>query len=282
MKKIFAILLLGAAITATGLAQAPASIGGLTWRGEWNFSARSSFTTEMYSIDFRPDGTFVTRLGLIWNYSSPGPASESYQPVVVGTYTYQQLSNTSAMVTLSSSDAPPASMPLQFTNSSQGLGYAGAPFSLNPTGGNGTSRALVNMSTLISAKQGSPVVFGFVVGGNTPWREVLIRAVGPSLSQFGITNFALNPTYTISNIAPYQTNIPNMLLPGASGQNWSAGSAGPTLTAENARAGAFGLLPGSNDKADVVLLVPGSYTIMINPTDASSEGAELVEVYEVE
>ena len=112
-------------------------------------------------------------------------------------------------------------------------------------------------------------------------REVLIRAIGPSLAQFGINDFAPNPSYTISNITPPNTSP--LLLPGGAGQAWAATSAaGATILAEGQRAGAFPLVENSNDKADVVLLSPGAYTITVNPTSADGEGTELIEVYEVE
>ena len=41
-------------------------------------------------------------------------------------------------------------------------------------------------------------------------------------------------------------------------------------------------MTGSNDKAEVILLNPGAYTITVSPTDPTGEGAELIEVYEVE
>ena len=116
--------------------------------------------------------------------------------------------------------------------------------------------------------------FGFVIGGTALWREILVRAVGPSLAQFGINNYAANPMYVLNGAYS---------LPGENGQGWSAtpGSSA-TITVESSRAGAFPLAQGSNDKADIFLLAPGAYTITVNPTDPSGVGAELVEVYEVE
>jgi hypothetical protein len=95
-----------------------------------------------------------------------------------------------------------------------------------------------------------------------------------------IANFASNPTYVL-NAAPLNSvGLESIPL---TGNIWSTNP--PliaTVTAEDARAGAFSLLPGSNDEADVYILTPGAYTITVNPTDPSGVGAELIEVYEVE
>jgi len=155
---------------------------------------------------------------------------------------------------------------LQFSNSGS--------FSISLTGGTESARALLNISTLAFVNQGMPVTVGFVLGGSQS-REVLIRAVGPSLAQFGLTNFAPNPTYLLSPSSnslegPVPINTTTDYpgeSPAAPGDphkpvGWSATAASAsTLAAESFRAGAFALLQGSNDKADIFLLGPGAYTI---------------------
>jgi len=193
---------------------------------------------------------------------------------------------------ITSDDNNLSSFVLNFTDPYQGFrddGLEGKPlFSLYPTGGNASTRGLVNMSVLIHAKIGAPCSFGFVIGGTAPWREILIRAVGPSLAQFGISDFAMIPTYSISNVTPPSPaggvfSLPSLELPGTLGTSWSANaSSTATLTAESARAGAFPFLQGSADKADAVLLSPGTYTITVSPHASAGEGSELIEVYEVE
>jgi hypothetical protein len=115
----------------------------------------------------------------------------------------------------------------------------------------------------------------------------LIRAVGPTLSIFGINNFSANPVYAVNAGIPAWYRFPGEQYGGGLGSappavGWSATTgASSTVTSEGARVGAFSLVQGSNDKADVVLLYPGAYTITVNPVDSSSEGYELIEVYEV-
>lgn len=268
MKRLLVILVFAGAMIDLALAQAPASVAGLTFR-----YATGGLVNEMQSIDLLPDGSFAGRFSLAWGL----PYNQvSYYPPPNGSYTYVKTSTNTATLTGF------GTFQLTFSSPSQGSidGPRVGRFSLMPTGGLAADRCMVNMSTLISAKQGFPVSFGFVIGGAAPWREILIRAIGPSLVNFSISNFAANPGYTLMGV--------NIGLPGESGQRnapsgWSATAASSTtIAAESSRAGAFPLIQGSNDRADVVLVQPGAYTITVNPTDPSQEGFELIELYEVE
>ena len=63
--------------------------------------------------------------------------------------------------------------------------------------GGAKDHALVNISTL--ARVSSPtdsITSGFVISGTTP-RLVLVRAVGPSLAGFGLTDALENPQLAI-------------------------------------------------------------------------------------
>jgi hypothetical protein len=284
MKKLLVIIFLTAVAWGSAFGQAPSSVAGFTL---YEDTIQLASVESQTAIDLHQDGTYAIRFTLAGKlspftgspafYGSPSPTS--------GTYAYTVSSSNIASLSLS---GPSDLFPLPpFSNSYQGGGGQNGgsvpatqtTFSLAPTGGDPSTRALVNMSILISARQGSPMSFGFVVGG-TRAREILIRAVGPSLASFGIANFAPNPAYVLNGGPAFQ-------LPGESGQfpatGWSATVASTTtLSTEASRVGAFPLIPGSNDKADVVLLAPGAYTITVNPTDPTQEGAELIEVYEVE
>jgi|GEM_PF-5398384 len=132
---------------------------------------------------------------------------------------------------------------------------------------------IVNVSAMMTAKQGSPVTVGFVVGGDR-MREFLLRVVGPSLSHFGVKAFAADPHYRLGSLS-YNP-------PGQIGLSWSsdAGSTA-TITNEGIRCGAFPLISGSSDKADIVLLNPGPQTITVEANSPESEGDVLIEVYEV-
>jgi len=116
---------------------------------------------------------------------------------------------------------------------------------------------------------------GFVVG-NLPTGQTtatyLVRAIGPSLRQFGIANPAPQPKLTVFNAQGQQiSNLPGIPV----AYDWNA---------VFASVGAFGLISvaqvigGAQDAYLVVSLVPGSYTVQV--TDASGKGGQLlIEAY---
>ena len=142
-------------------------------------------------------------------------------------------------------------------------------------------RALFNVSTRGFVEgQSIPLIAGFVVLGSEP-KKVLIRAIGPGLAAFGVSDPLEDPV-----IAVYEGSQPIAL-----NDDWSEGSApfipdrsvqGPArfLMSAFENAGAFPLVLGSQDAALLVWLEPGLYTALVNGDDDSS-GISLVEVYEV-
>ncbi len=129
---------------------------------------------------------------------------------------------------------------------------------------------LVNVSTSGFVGTGEQaLVPGFVIGGTAP-KQLLIRAVGPGLAQFGVSGVLTDPQLTL---VPLGKNFSV-----ASSDNWG-GSA--TLAAAFSQAGAFALPTGSNDAAVVVRLPPGGYTVVVSGV-ANTTGTALVEVYDLD
>jgi hypothetical protein len=131
-----------------------------------------------------------------------------------------------------------------------------APLPLDPT------PPLINLSVRTTLVAGQPAIAGFVVSGTTP-RRVLVRAIGPTLAQFGSTNFAANPSLAVFK---------------GSGQiGANAGWGGDaSLAAVFASVGAFALPATSKDCALVLTLDPGDYTAQVRG-DGGTE--VLTEVY---
>jgi hypothetical protein len=265
------------------LAQAPASLGGYSYRDN---TYRAGLGSYWNALEFHTDGTYTTRALISLD---PVAAKGVYSAPLGGSYTYAVTSASQASVTLNPSAAPQEQLSLSFSDTANGtvsrirsgLAYTGN-FSTTPTNG-GTATSLLNVSTLLTVQPGSSATIGFVVGGNQ-LREYLIRAVGPSLSTFGVSSFATNPIYQLNGV------VGNFALPGeqqilpagAAGSGWSATTASTTtLAAEAVRVGAFPLAAGSSDKADIWLLPPGAYTVVVSPTGSGSAGQCLIEVYEV-
>jgi sugar lactone lactonase YvrE len=127
---------------------------------------------------------------------------------------------------------------------------------------------LINVSARALAGTGSSVLTaGFVIGGNGT-ETVLIRGIGPGLTQYGVSGVLATPKITLFDSSG--TAI-------GSNTGWGGGSA---LASAFAQVGAFPLPAGSADSAMLVTLPSGLYTVEVVGADGSS-GIALVEVYEV-
>jgi hypothetical protein len=131
----------------------------------------------------------------------------------------------------------------------------------------GSSSVVANVSVRGTVGTGADVlIVGMVISGNGP-KQVLVRAVGPTLSEFGVTGVLASPQVQV-----YQGSS---LI--ASNSGWNGSSA---VLSADAESGAFPLLAGSADAAMVVTLYPGSYTLVASGVKGTS-GAALVEAYEL-
>jgi hypothetical protein len=138
----------------------------------------------------------------------------------------------------------------------------------------GTAAARADAPRLINLSARGPVgtganilIGGFVIGQGAP-ETVLIRAVGPSLTMFGVRFPLLNPVLTVFDFAGIKI---------LQNQGWTTGNATAAIMSS---AGAFALPSGSNDSAIVATLPAGAYTAQISGTDATT-GVALLEIYEV-
>ncbi len=134
-----------------------------------------------------------------------------------------------------------------------------------------TRTRLINLSTRALVGTGSSVVIpGMVIGGESP-RRVLIRAVGPTLRQYGVNAALERPTMSL---VLGQRTV-------ASNTEWGTAENAAAMTAAAVQVGAFALPAGSKDSALLVTLNPGIYTTVVQGVDGTG-GVALVEVYEVQ
>jgi len=127
---------------------------------------------------------------------------------------------------------------------------------------------LINISARgpVGTDQNIPIV-GFVVGGDAP-AFVLIRAIGPGLSAFGVDGVLSKPVITVFRGQELF----------ASASVWAVDSKADNLAAVMAQVGAFTLDLTREDAAILLFLPPGSYTAHVRG-EGDSTGVALLEVY---
>lgn len=116
---------------------------------------------------------------------------------------------------------------------------------------------------------GEALIPGFVVNGEGA-RTYLIRAIGPTLSDFGVTTALSDPQLTL-----YRDGVLVSM-----NDNWSEAGNAAFTESTSADVGAFALSEGSADAALTIALVPGAYTVHVSGTNGAG-GTVLVEIYEV-
>jgi hypothetical protein len=130
-----------------------------------------------------------------------------------------------------------------------------------------TRPPLVNCSNRSFISPGRSAFTGFVVTGDRP-RAVLVRAVGPSLRLFGISDPLSDPQLSITHGGRVIS------------QNDDWQSEGETsVVATNSFVGAFPLTTASKDAALVVMLAPGDYVAEVTGATMADSGQTLIEVY---
>jgi hypothetical protein len=122
----------------------------------------------------------------------------------------------------------------------------------------------LNLSTRMSVQTGDNVgIGGFIITGTAP-KRVLLRAIGPSLTQFGVPDALADPVLELHGPAGFVT-ITN--------DNWRE--------TQEAEIQATGLPPTNNlESAIVATLAPGSYTALVRGNNNTS-GVGLIEVYDL-
>ncbi len=131
--------------------------------------------------------------------------------------------------------------------------------------GTGDTPRFTNLSARNKVGTGANILIaGFTLAGEGA-RNLLIRAVGPKLSEFGVTGVLTDP---LLEIYSGSTKI-------AENDNWST-----SLAATAASVGAFALTAGSKDAAIIVALPAGGYTVQVSGADGGV-GEAIVEIYEL-
>lgn len=138
-----------------------------------------------------------------------------------------------------------------------------------PPPGPSAGTRLVNVSARLETVDGDAnraFIAGFAITG-TVRKQMLIRAIGPGLNQFGVAGTVANPSLRVYS--------GNTVI--AENDNWVATSA---MSQASTNVGAFAIPAGSLDAALLVTLDPGVYSVQVLAGGGS--GVALVEVYDTE
>jgi hypothetical protein len=124
---------------------------------------------------------------------------------------------------------------------------------------------LANISTRVDVGTGQDVaIAGFIINGDSP-KNVIVRALGPTLTGFGIAEALNDPMLDLRDGAGNQI---------ATNDNWRDSQ-------QQAITGS-GFAPANDSEAAIVsTLAPGNYTAIVSGK-ANTDGISLVEVYELD
>ena len=116
------------------------------------------------------------------------------------------------------------------------------------------------------------MIGGFIVEGSGP-KRVIIRAIGPELTQYGITNALANPRLELHNRTGAVI---------ASNDNWQTTILGGIITTNQlSDIQTSGHAPtAASESAIIADLQPGNYTAIVNGVN-NTIGVALVEVYDL-
>jgi hypothetical protein len=135
------------------------------------------------------------------------------------------------------------------------------------------AEALANISTRLNVGMGNNVLIGgFIITGSEP-KTVILRAMGPSLTAFGVPGALSDPNLELHNQAGSTI---------ATNDDWRTTQIGGIITANQRIAiQATGLAPSQDvESAILATLSPGNYTAVVRGF-GSATGVGLVEVYDL-
>jgi len=133
---------------------------------------------------------------------------------------------------------------------------------------------LGNISTRSFVQTGDNVMIGGFIVAPTESKRVIVRAIGPELTQYGVPNALLNPTLELHNGT-------GALV--ASNDNWLHTIIGGIITSDQTQAiRNSSYAPGDGSESAIVAdLPPGNYTAILRGVN-NTTGVALVEAYDLD
>jgi hypothetical protein len=128
---------------------------------------------------------------------------------------------------------------------------------------------LINLSARYNVSPADPLTAGFVIAGPAAC-TVLVRGVGPALTQFGVIGALSDPQITLYRESAFV----------ATNDDWPNAPNAVAIAGTAARVGAFALPTDSRDAALLLSLPPGNYSAQVTAANGSGSNT-LVEIYAV-
>jgi N-acetylneuraminic acid mutarotase len=240
----------------------------------WNISA--PFTTARRNFPADSNGT--DRIYLVGGYDSsgttllntmeisgpgvcatPSPSPTPGTPTPTATPTPTPTPTPTATITPPATPTPPTGTPTPTPT-------ATAAPSATPTSSPTPAAQALNLSTRMRVQIGDNVgIGGFIITGTAP-KHVLLRAIGPSLSQLGVPNVLADPVLELHGPGAFAT---------VTNDNWMDDPVQKALIM------ATGLAPTNNlESAIDATLNPGAYTAIVKGKN-NTVGVGLIELYDL-
>ena len=137
-----------------------------------------------------------------------------------------------------------------------------------------SNSTLGNLSTRAFVQTGDNVMIGGFIVQGTASKRVIVRAIGPELTQYGVPNAMANPTLELHDST-------GALI--ATNDNWRTTIIGGIITTNQVREiTASGLAPADGRESAIIAELPaGNYTAILRGVNDTT-GVALVEVYDLD
>jgi glucose/arabinose dehydrogenase len=204
--------------------------------------------------------------GQVWKVSATGTGTPTPTPTATATPTATVIPTATPTLTPTPPPTPTPGTPTPtppVTPTPTPTGTPGVTPPPSPTPG--SAAQALNLSTRMRVQTGENVgIGGFIIDGNAP-KHLLLRAIGPSLSQAGVPNPLADPVLELHRPG----------LPTITNDNWRDDPA------QEAAILATGIPPSNNLEAAIdTTLNPGAYTAVVRGKN-NTTGVGLIEVYDL-
>ncbi len=220
------------------------------------------------TISTQPQSQTVTAgASVTFTVVAGGTAPLAYQWQKGGTDISGATNSTYTISTTQTSDS--GAYDVVVSNAASSVTSSTATLTVNPA----PVRGLVEGSgRSFIATAGAVATGSFTVEGLAS-KQMLVRAIGPALANYGLTGVLTNPQLEIDNASTGAVVATN--------SGWSAAGNAAQIATVSTQVGAFALTSGSADAAVLANFAPGTYNVKVTGAGGTT-GAVLLEVYDAD